>query len=112
MPGWLTLVIDMGPAADRRSKLRQSLTRDGGLVNETTLLENGAEVGWLLAMSKEAQGPAKEATATFEGRVRAVRVDAETIATGPTTIVMVDRRAMKVGRQEDEGGSPWPFHWE
>ena len=79
MPGWLTLVIDLEPMPEQRTRLLGWLTAGGGLVNQTTLRETGRDVGLLAALSKEALPAAKDATASLAGRARAVRVDAEMI---------------------------------
>lgn len=80
MPGWLTLVVDLGPDKDRRAELMRRL-RAHGVVNETALLVQEQEVGFLAALSKDALKAAKEATADLVGQARALRVDADLIAT-------------------------------
>lgn len=85
MPGWLTLVIDLEPAADQRRRLHASLAAHDGLVNQTTLRHNGNEVGSLVALSKEALAAAKGETADLVGRARALRVDADIIARDPSS---------------------------
>jgi hypothetical protein len=80
MPGWLTLVIDMDPLGQRRKELLKSLTAGDGLVNQTTLFQNGGEIGSLIALGKDALGAAKTQTANLMRRARALRVDADIIA--------------------------------
>lgn len=80
MPGWLTLVIHLEPSTDKRQRLLASLRAHDAILNQATLLKDDAEVGTLVALSKEALGAAKDTTANLEGRARALRVDAEIIA--------------------------------
>jgi hypothetical protein len=79
----LTLVIDLEPDGPRRAGLLKRLEAADGPINQTGLLEGGREVGSLAALSKDALKPAKDATAALVGRARALRVDADTIATDP-----------------------------
>jgi hypothetical protein len=84
MPGWLTLVIDLEPDAVRRTELLKRLAANGR-INQTVLREGGREAGSLAALSKEALKTAKDATAELKGRARALRVDADIIATNPSS---------------------------
>jgi hypothetical protein len=79
----LTLVIDLEPDGPRRAGLLKRLEAADGPINQTGLREGGREVGSLAALSKDALKPAKEATADLVGRARALRVDADIIATDP-----------------------------
>jgi hypothetical protein len=85
VPGWLTLVIDLDPDGARRTDLLQRLLAADGRINQTLLREGGREAGWLAALSKDALKTAKDATADLKGRARALRVDADIIATDPAS---------------------------
>ena len=85
MPGWLTLVIDLEPSADERNRLLAPLTAGESIINQTTLRDIDNEVGSLMALSKDALRAAKEVTEPFEGRARALRIDAEMIARDPSS---------------------------
>ena len=85
MPGWLSLVIELGADGASRADLLRRLGKAGGPINQTVLLEGGQEAGSLTALGKETLKGAKEATADLVGRARAVRVDADVIATDPSS---------------------------
>ncbi len=86
MPGWLTLLVDLDPVAQRRAELLDRIEAAGPQpINHTVLRSGDKEAGSLAALSKDSLKAAKEATADMVGRARAVRVDADVIATEPST---------------------------
>jgi len=89
VPGWLTLAIELDADGASRADLLWRLRKSDRPINQTVLLEGGQEAGSLTALRKEALKGAKDATADLVGRARAVRVDADVIATDPSSAARV-----------------------